>query len=455
MSQANSKGSRLSSSSLSTSSSFLSTSAFDVPGFEYTKDIPIDFTQSQVVEEKIAPLNGMNSDPYDFVIGPTSDSFLCMNSMYIDGKFTIVRESGEQRDASDDDVAVINFLGFTLWRSIQVSVNDQILTPSSSERSDYKAVIQSSLSHRDRENKQLWPIFYHQDTSGRYQNFAATNNDRAKNAGHYRRFHATKWGSGSGFTAPIPVDFLRSDNHLAPGNKLMLRFFRNRDEFVLNNGGNKKYKLLITDLVLYARRIKLHPSIFPLVLHRTNTQRYQSTHTELKHINLKSGTQSCRLKLSDNGLIAKHVVVTMVTEKGFMGDVKENPLCFQPFNLAKINLLIDDCQFPRVPYTPDFGLGLFSRELFALHQNTGKNAPERVLKIGEAYFKNGKTFFAFDLSPDQCNGYHTHIGRRGDLELEMEWKYELTSNIVVLIHQTFDQIVSIDPQSSVVKTTHF
>ena len=73
-------------------------SSFEGAGFNYHEEIPVDFAQSHVVEEKITPMNGLNSDPYDFVIESTSDSFLCMNTMYIDGKFNVVKEDGSQRD---------------------------------------------------------------------------------------------------------------------------------------------------------------------------------------------------------------------------------------------------------------------------------------------------------------------------------------------------------------------
>ena len=67
-------------------------STFEGAGFNYTEEIPVDFTQTQSIEEKYTPLNGMNSSPYDFVIEASND-FLCMNTMYLEGKFKVQRLS--------------------------------------------------------------------------------------------------------------------------------------------------------------------------------------------------------------------------------------------------------------------------------------------------------------------------------------------------------------------------
>lgn len=54
-------------------------------------------------------------------------------------------------------------------------------------------------------------------------------------------------------------------------------------------------------------------------------------------------------------------------------------------------------------------------------------------------FLNGSTFFAWDFSPDSCNGYHNHerkFGKSIDLELRLSNPVDHAINIIV--YATFE-----------------
>ena len=59
-------------------------------------------------------------------------------------------------------------------------------------------------------------------------------------------------------------------------------------------------------------------------------------------------------------------------------------------------------------------------------------------------FKNGYSLFAFNLTPDHCDGEHMSIPKTGELQIDLKFKKELPTNISAIIYLEFDSIVQIN-----------
>lgn len=416
--------------------------------FGYNDELDVEYAQSSFLEEKIQPMNGLNCDPYIFEFEPMSDSFLCMGSMSMCGMFSIVRADGAAVDVTDEDAAPNNFIGSTLWQSVETKINDVTINPSSAYNAGYKNYMETILSYEERADQFLKCNYFYEDQAGKFSNFKGSGAGD-KNKGHFYRFQNMTGGAegGTQFCAPICNDFIRSNNHLAPNHKLTLRFVRASDDFVLNHAGDKKYKIILKDLAIYVRRVRIRSDIMGHVMRNPGKahEHYQSNYTEVKDFAIGKGLQQWRASLISGGRLPKQIIVGMVSTKAYLGATSEHPFHFQHFNLNRINLVINNNRVPQDPLSPDFENNLCNRSLHHLFQNTGKCGPQRGLWINQARFVGGYAFFPFDLTPDLCNGLHTHAGKDGFLELEMEWAKPLTDGITVLMHVTYDQIVSISP----------
>lgn len=433
---------------------------FTSPQFGYQTQLDVDTAQMSFIEEKVTPMNGISgTDPYDFVFEPKGDSFLCMDSMYLTGQFQILRQDTNSppdynTQLDNADVAPINLLGQTLWQSIETRINDYLVLPQSGYNVCYKAYMETLLSYEARSADRLWANFYYDDTPGQLESMNGRRALIPRNVGHWKRHHDAVDEDGSGFTSPICNDFLRSMNHLAPGNKLALRFYRNSDAFVLNyTGGEILYKLKLTDLAIHCRRIKVQPKLLPLIVKPSAKQYYQSNHSHVRNFALPTGVQHWRGQLGE-GILPKHVVVALVATDAYVGRRNKNPLNFQHFNVNRINLVVNNQRVPKVPLAPDFTQGLIARELYHLHQNTGKLGGARSLNTGRVAFQRGRTFFPFDLTPDACNGYHTHAGKEGKLEVEIDFARATTESVTMLVMCTNDLLLSIDPSKGGAVDTH-
>lgn len=61
-----------------------------------------------------------------------------------------------------------------------------------------------------------------------------------------------------------------------------------------------------------------------------------------------------------------------------------------------------------------------------------------------ARFYEGCTLFAYDLSPDNCAGFHTHRDDRGTINLELMWGGALSAPITLIIYSVFHDELQLD-----------
>lgn len=68
-------------------------------------------------------------------------------------------------------------------------------------------------------------------------------------------------------------------------------------------------------------------------------------------------------------------------------------------------------------------------------------------------YRGGATLFAWDFSPDHCNGYHWHRRENGGhIDIDLRFKEPLTDGITVLCFAVYDALVAIDKDMQVTVT---
>lgn len=411
--------------------------------FDYYSRPVVEAMQHSSYEEKFIPKNGLSSGPYIFEI-ETNEHFLSMSDMTLFCRAEVTKENG---DPVEDDfyVAPINGLLNTMWKSIETRINNVQVSPASSYLSGHKAYIENVLSYESVRDGALIGTFFAMDDPLKY--------DRDLSESHGFRIRSEKVGKFD-MCGIIHSDFLRSDNHLAPKNKLQLTFSRHSDAFILQRNddtesyGEGRYKLVIHELAIYAKKIRLTNEGMRMLYKPNAPQRYLSVHTEMKQFPLPPGLTNYSIKLtnfSESSCIPKNVIVAQVLTSSLNGQFHSNPLNFQHFNLNRINLKLNGSQIPQEPLRPDFTNNIVARPFVELFKNTGKFRTNETNLVSRFQFVGGCALFPFDLTPDQCNGHHIHAGQEGVLELELGWSTSLFEPITILVYMTSDQVVTINP----------
>ena len=401
--------------------------------FDHETPVPVEDAQYERIEATVKPVGGATGDgPYTFEIPSQNDSYLVMSTIGLHVTAQVKRSDGTNL-VEADDLGPVNSLGTVMFENVEIMVNDRLLNPASAANSHYKSYIETVLSYeKSAESTHLRSQLFAMDTAGKFETFTEDNK------GFTERAVVVKNSRTFDMFSPIMADFLRANNHLAPGHKLTIKLTRAPDAFLLCGPAAlpSTYKLHILSMELHYDRIRLRESV-----PTPRIERYLMTGTVLKKFPIAQNMQTETLKIHNGGVKPKTVIVGMVRTSAAEGTLRRNPLYLEHFNVSELQLKIDGKPVPSAPYKPNFNVTpkLVNREYSALFRNTGAFRMDRGNLIDRVMWESGCTLFAWDLTVDRCNGFHLHQSTEGVIELDLTWRQALTNPITVLVYLAFDE----------------
>ena len=135
----------------------------------------------------------------------------------------------------------------------------------------------------------------------------------------------------------------------------------------------------------------------------------------------------------------------------YNGTFAKNPFHAKHNKLNCLALYIDGQQVPAKPLPPKFGAdGTYVRSYLNLFAGTGKVFQDEGNDITRQEFAEGYTLFAFDITPDCCDGPHFNLVHKGNLRVEMHFDDPLKQAVNVIVHGEFESVLEIDRNRNVV-----
>ena len=135
----------------------------------------------------------------------------------------------------------------------------------------------------------------------------------------------------------LHVDVFNQSKYMLDGVKMKMRITRSNDSFVLmtNSDITESFKVYMLSAKLYVRKLKTTPSLC-LANERILQQKmakYPITRVECKVIHLPKGQNSFTHDNLFTGQLPKRIVLGLVGNHAFNGDISLNPYNFQHCNL--------------------------------------------------------------------------------------------------------------------------
>lgn len=397
------------------------------------------------------------SDPYEFKIVPKAYNYVIPQATRLGVKLKVVKGNGENLTAADN-VAPVNMLASSLWKTIQVEIAGVPLTPMQNEYANYKAYIENQLSYGlDARKTHLTTYLASQDTAGHFDDTKNTTyvdgayTIKNDNVGFDDRKREIELSRSVFLKTPLHCDFLQSERSFPQGMAFTITLIKAPDAFLLmTNSATEKYKVVIEDIRLYIRFVEMHDEI--VREHHLLSQRVPAVMTMNKttirtHL-YAANTQDLRVEnLFQGHCLPKSLIIGMVGQDAFNGHYNKNPYNFQHFGVQSAAITMFGKLIPNEPYTPNFGIAnsndymMMYRDMF---DNIGILNNDFGNVITPNLFKGGMFFMAFDFSPDQCNGYHMHDANDSNINLEMMLTQPSTETIVLIAFAVYNTILRID-----------
>lgn len=420
--------------------------------FDHFATSIIEKAMKKGYDQQIYPTTFNSSEgPFEFYIPGSNDYiFFPHTRLYIRAQILKIGEGGNQvRLNGEDVVSVANLLPHTLFKQVDVEVGG-VNTASQDQLYPYKTYLETLLSY------------------GNVQSCSDSNRGHLAACSHFFMDSANEFDDVDGdaaeqrsailsnsrffdFCVPLHADIMQSVRALPPNIPVKIVLTRNPDAFSIINVNDEDYRIKLHSLKLYVRKIECDPIVYKDYV--SSIQKHPAMIPFTRSIMKKYLIAQNSTNLSLSGVFRDHIprqiVMVLVKQTRVDGRRNENPFYFQPFGINYVNLKVDGQNYPPNPYQPDFENGLISRELRALYDNTGTHNSDGGFNISRDMFLNGYTIFAWDLTPDSCNGWHYHNAIGRGIDLDLTFSAPLPTTVNLLLYASFESSLFINKDNVV------
>jgi hypothetical protein len=409
-----------------------------------------------------------NSGVLEFTIPGTSSSYINLHCSFLQIQGKIVRENGERITEADDDVGFINIPLQSLWRQVDISLQQQIINSKVGPNYAYKSYIDSLVNYSTTQKKgQLTSQLFALDT-------ARFMDDAVANIGYYQRRKRTKNGYLVQLSAPLFLDLCEQDRLILNGVEINLKFWANQPAFYLmSSEKDKRYEFVITDAYFNACMVEVSPAI--VVGHAAALKEYPALYpisqSDIKTFSISQGLYDFTVDNIFQGDVPSNVIIGLVASEGYNGSFKRNPFNFDHFNCNFCGFYINGESVPGEPFQPNYPEEVTDPETGEVTQSP-KNLQsvsynESYLSLfGQSYssdeniaiswedYPKGYCLYKFDFLEKKKEGDESEIisslPRRGHTRLILKFKKPLKESVNVLIYARFPRIMKIDQTRNII-----
>ena len=404
---------------------------FDKPGSQ------TDILKSSMVD--YYPISSIGSGgPIEFHIPGNAEDYVDVNDIALYMKFKVLKADGT--NITDADKVGLNNLPIaSLFQDVSLTLGEtqieggQMCYP---YRAYFNTVMQFQPSAQ----------FSHMQAFGWFKDDAGKFNDENNN-GFKSRQAMIADSKDCELMGPLYLDFTNQERYLISQTDMRIKFTPNKAEFALNAyGATRDFKIKFTDMILYVARAEVNPSVInghAAGLKRHNAF-YPIIHNELITFTIPKGQQSYTKDRLFPDQAPKSLMIAMVENDAFNGNIEKNPFHFEHFDLNKIALYRDGVSIPGRPFTPDFDNGKFIRSYLNTIRTMNYYNSDDTNGLTPKMFANGYTIYAYDLTPEKdiTASYNQGITSK-NLRLELFFKNTLRTTINVLLFASYNSAVEV------------
>ncbi|XP_035212161.1 uncharacterized protein F54H12.2-like [Stegodyphus dumicola] len=371
--------------------------------------------------------NVSDGGPIEFHISGGED-YLDLSETHLYVKAKILNSDGShlQKDAK---VGPVNLFLHSLFSQIDVKLNERLIT-SSDNTYPYRALIETLLNHGyDTKVSQLTSELFYKDTPG-HMNIDG-------NEGFNKRAECR-----------LHLDLFHQERLLLNLVDVKLKLIRSKPEFCLM-AENGDYKVALEHVSLFVRKVHVSPAVslgHAKALEK-GSAKYPIQRVLCKVFSIPQGNMSF---VQDNvfvGQMPKRIIVACLDNDALNGNYKKSPFEFKHYHMNFIGVYVDGQPLPYNPVEPNFDQNNYIRAFQSLF--LGTNREDRGIDISREDYAKGYTLFAFDLSPDLCDGEHFNLIRHSSLRLEVKFGVALEQTISVLVYAEFESVLEINKSRTV------
>ena len=365
---------------------------------------------------------------------------------HADGKPIVDDRVGGVPTADSDQVGPVNLTLHSIFRQIDLSLNQKIVSPDVGVNYPYKAMIDLLLnSNSDMIESQAEAALFHKDQAERFEEVTYLGNNPA----FAERARPTKDGGTATVEGSLYLDFATGQNRaVLNGVSINLKLFQASNDFRLMRNGTKIYKLQIRSAVLKVCHVNLNPSL--IIAHNESLKLtpalYPFWRSDIKSFSVAQGSLTFMTDNIFHGKVPSKMIIGMVSNNAYSGDLSKNPFNFKHMDANYLEVTVDGQPVPNRPYKPNYEENDYvSSYLSLLDSDLNK---KKGIIIGLSEYPNGYCLYLFDIQ-SFLRGKIMTRSNSGHVRLSIRYAKALPETINVLVYAKFPELITIDHTRSV------
>ena len=294
--------------------------------------------------------------PIEFLIDGQSESYIDLQDIFLNLQYRIKKADGSNIRKADDKVAPINLPIASLFRDVSVIVGEKQIEGGNSLY-PYTSYLKSLLQFQSQAKKT------HLEVMGWYKDEAG-DMESDTNDGHGKRKATIKDTKPTELFGPLFRDIFQQEKLLINNTSMRIKLLPSKPEFALMAfGATSDFKIVVKSAILYVRRRVIAPGVINGHAKGMQTQNahYPVNHTDIISFTIPANTRTHIKEQLFPGQQPKFLILGMVENDAFNGNIKKNPFNFQHFKMNKLGIYKDGSSV---------GMDVLSRTLimiFSLH----------------------------------------------------------------------------------------
>lgn len=392
-----------------------------------------------------------NTSAIEFNIPGTSSDYIHLPKSWLKIQCRILRTDGTPVD-NTDDVALVNLSMHSLFRQVDVLLNQKPINSNVGLNYPYKSMIDTLVNYsHDVKDSQLQSEGYFKDT-------AFFMDDTQSNAGHVQRKNLTKHGIVD-FQSVLHVDLAQTNRSLLNGIQVQVKLFQHDDAFRLLSANGARYGVEIVDAVFKVCHIQLKPSVLVAqdeLLQKRDAQ-YPVWQSNIKTWSVPQGSFSFSVDDIFHNEVPARLYLAVTSSAGYTGDFSRNPFNFHHYYLNYVELCVDGVSRPAVALQPNYqdnpdavGQTLstgYVTEFLSLFKTNYPQAQGNWIQ--RADYPGGYAIYVFDLKPGASTTLFTEP-QTGHTRINARFARALPEPVTIIAYGVFPDKFTIDHTRSVI-----
>ena len=396
------------------------------------------------------PISENPEGPFEFFLPSENETYIDPEGFRLEGYVYLVKGDGSEEKGLDnnDKTAPISMIPITAWSMKELFINGYLVNYVTQPYENIKAYIENELSYgSDIKNTIL-------STTSLYKAETLGKMDDLVNNTVFLTENCPKWidKKKHAFSVPLQLDVLSTERFLPNKMDLNIRLTKAPDSLLcMSTNETTRAKVRFYDLKLISRRVTLDKKI--LMDHSSRFGGGQEAiipfvRTDIKTYTLSTGVLESRTNSIYRKKIPNSAIICFVDNSAISGSYKLNPLNFQNFNIAEVAFYCNSekiCSYKQDYSKSDYAISYrrFMDEIGVKTNNIGNN-------IKAERWAKELNLYAFDFSPDKCQGFHDHVAMSGNLDFVVRFKETTPKPITMLIITHYDDTILLDEARNVI-----